>query len=238
MRGILTLFLILIASSCFAQPLDTVKIFSCGKYCGLRKTNDTTSLSKAVVGKITCIVIQPVKKDTAKTIFRFHCLRTLTEADRPLMVIDGVPQIIPPFSKLDPHTIDSITILKGAIATTIYGSQGANGVILITPKKIKKIDPLIIKKETPKIPGLKVYPNPVQEGNMLNLQFNNDDGKEKTIRIVNLDGKILFQQVLKSNERKNLFQLPTDPRWSAGIYFVQLLYENGQVAASEKIIIQ
>jgi TonB-linked SusC/RagA family outer membrane protein len=86
--------------------------------------------------------------------------------DQPLFVIDGVPfapqnnnvnqlpnlvsgannAFLPPaeqnaglspFSTINPLDIESITILKDADATSIYGSQGANGVILITTKKGK-----------------------------------------------------------------------------------------------------
>ncbi|TKC64066.1 SusC/RagA family TonB-linked outer membrane protein [Pedobacter hiemivivus] len=85
--------------------------------------------------------------------------------DQPLFIVDGVPFAtqnnnvnqfasllnaqggsanlspnavgISPFNNLDPADIESISILKDADATSIYGSQGANGVILITTKKGK-----------------------------------------------------------------------------------------------------
>src|SRR6202044_1114076 len=44
---------------------------------------------------------------------------------------------ISPFDNINPNDIESITVLKDADATSIYGSQGANGVILITTKKGK-----------------------------------------------------------------------------------------------------
>ena len=86
--------------------------------------------------------------------------------------------------------------------------------------------------------AFKVYPNPISKGGTLNLVFNNDNGKDKMIRIAGLDGRTVLEQKLGSHEGKNLLLLSTDARWSAGIYFVRLFYENGQLAASEKIIIQ
>ncbi|MCF6401333.1 SusC/RagA family TonB-linked outer membrane protein [Chitinophaga filiformis] len=69
----------------------------------------------------------------------------------PLIVIDGLPIVatirglgfsgLPDFSALNfinPNEIESIDILKDADATSIYGSRGANGVVLITTKKGKK----------------------------------------------------------------------------------------------------
>lgn len=69
----------------------------------------------------------------------------------PLFIIDGVPFLSDndaltqlngmlsnsPFNSIDPADIESIEVLKDADATAIYGSRGANGVILITTKKMK-----------------------------------------------------------------------------------------------------
>ncbi|STO18423.1 Enterobactin outer-membrane receptor [Flavobacterium hibernum] len=76
-----------------------------------------------------------------------------TTANNPLYIIDGVPfasdpigysqtsTIYPsstsPLNSINPETIESIEVLKDADATSIYGSRGANGVVLITTKKGK-----------------------------------------------------------------------------------------------------
>ena len=57
---------------------------------------------------------------------------TINDAD-PLIVIDGVPS--GGLNDVDPNDIASITILKDASASAIYGSRAANGVVLITTKK-------------------------------------------------------------------------------------------------------
>ncbi|MCK7558387.1 TonB-dependent receptor plug domain-containing protein [Chitinophaga sedimenti] len=51
----------------------------------------------------------------------------------PMIIIDDVQR--PSFSNLDPNEIESITILKDAVSTAVYGLQAANGIILITTKK-------------------------------------------------------------------------------------------------------
>src|SRR5690606_35513400 len=75
-----------------------------------------------------------------------------SEANEPLYVVDGVPYsssslgesqtslplttgAISPLNNINPSDISSIEILKDADATAIYGSRGANGVVLITTKK-------------------------------------------------------------------------------------------------------
>ncbi|MDR1116555.1 MAG: TonB-dependent receptor [Tannerella sp.] len=58
-----------------------------------------------------------------------------TGGTSPLIIVDGIPR---DFSRLDPNTIESITILKDAAAVASYGMAGANGVILVTTKKGEK----------------------------------------------------------------------------------------------------
>lgn len=76
------------------------------------------------------------------------------EGNEPLYIIDGVPQasetpslysnrILPwssinPLNTINPNDIESFEILKDADATAIYGSRGANGVIIVTTKRGKK----------------------------------------------------------------------------------------------------
>lgn len=77
---------------------------------------------------------------------------SIQSGNDPLYIIDGVPFLNninsfaqrsglvanSPFNSIDPSTIESIEVLKDADATAIYGSRGANGVILITTKKNKE----------------------------------------------------------------------------------------------------
>lgn len=53
----------------------------------------------------------------------------------PLVYVDGIEQSM---SDIDPNDIESVSILKDAASTSIYGSRGANGVILITTKRSKQ----------------------------------------------------------------------------------------------------
>jgi TonB-linked SusC/RagA family outer membrane protein len=76
-------------------------------------------------------------------------ISTITGSSQPLFIVDGVPfdggtnaqsnftfgnQTPSRFLDLDPNTIESLNILKGLSATTLYGEAGRNGVILITTK--------------------------------------------------------------------------------------------------------
>jgi TonB-dependent starch-binding outer membrane protein SusC len=61
--------------------------------------------------------------------------RSIKASNDPLYVIDGIPLAAGSLADLNPADISSIEILKDASATAIYGSRGANGVVLVTTKK-------------------------------------------------------------------------------------------------------
>ncbi|MFZ5431152.1 MAG: SusC/RagA family TonB-linked outer membrane protein [Bacteroidota bacterium] len=54
-------------------------------------------------------------------------------ANSPLYVVDGVP--VPDISRLNPNDIENITVLKGANAAALYGSDGVNGALMITTRR-------------------------------------------------------------------------------------------------------
>ena len=64
-------------------------------------------------------------------VIRIRGVGSLNSAD-PLVLVDGVER---PFSQLDPNEIESISVLKDASATAVFGVRGANGVILVTTKR-------------------------------------------------------------------------------------------------------
>lgn len=68
---------------------------------------------------------------------------SLTQDNSPLYVVDGFPIEAFNESPVSPSDIESIQVLKDASATSIYGSRGANGVIIITTKQGTKSTPVI-----------------------------------------------------------------------------------------------
>lgn len=68
---------------------------------------------------------------------------SLTQSTSPLYVIDGFPVEDPDPESINPEEIESMTILKDASSTAIYGSRAANGVILINTKRGKVGKPVV-----------------------------------------------------------------------------------------------
>ncbi len=92
-----------------------------------------TSVTNSLAGKITGISAvqntgQPGQDEAALFI---RGIATLNDAT-PLTIVDGVER---PFAQIDVEEIESISILKDASATAVYGVRGANGVIIVTTKR-------------------------------------------------------------------------------------------------------
>ena len=68
---------------------------------------------------------------------------SITQSNSPLYVVDGYPMEDGAFRLVNPNDIESIQILKDASSTAIYGSRGANGVVIITTKKGKSGAPTV-----------------------------------------------------------------------------------------------
>lgn len=62
---------------------------------------------------------------------------SLSADNSPLIVMDGIPYS-GSLGDIDPDIIENMSVLKDASSAAIYGSRGANGVILIQTKKVKK----------------------------------------------------------------------------------------------------
>ena len=61
-------------------------------------------------------------------------ISSINASTEPLVVIDGVPTNANQFRNLNPEDIESVSILRDAAATSIYGNRGANGVLVVNTK--------------------------------------------------------------------------------------------------------
>lgn len=97
----------------------------------------TTGIVMALAGKAPGVYVQQNNGSPGGSVsVRIRGTNSISGDNAPLYVIDGFPYNGSP-SILHPNDIESMEILKDASATAIYGSRGANGVILITTKKGK-----------------------------------------------------------------------------------------------------
>lgn len=89
----------------------------------------------ALQGRVAGVLMtQTSSQPGAEMQIRIRGQRSLTASNDPLIVLDGIP-FMGNLSDINPADIKSMDILKDASATAIYGSRGANGVIMITTTK-------------------------------------------------------------------------------------------------------
>ena len=104
-----------------------------------------TSLNQAISGKIAGVQVNSNSgRPGGKSNVRIRGFSSINSSNNPLYVIDGVQlpqgnqdQFSQAIDYINPNDIVSVEILKDASSTAIYGSRGANGVILVTTKRGK-----------------------------------------------------------------------------------------------------
>ena len=97
-------------------------------------TKPITSLSQSLQGGITGLNVTQssgLPGADAATI-KIRGISSLETNNDPLVLVDGIPMDM---NQLDPNTIESITVLKDAAASAIYGARAANGVIVVKTKR-------------------------------------------------------------------------------------------------------
>lgn len=110
------------------------------------KNVPVVTVEQALQGKTAGVFIASVNgKSTGTTNMRIRGSSSITATNQPLFVVDGIPltteslnfsgAVINPLTSINFNDVESIDILKDAASSAIYGSRGANGVVLITTKK-------------------------------------------------------------------------------------------------------
>lgn len=97
------------------------------------KDSPVSNLGQAIQGKISGVQIVDAGKPGDNVSIKIRGLGSINNCD-PLVVIDGVPTDLG-LSSLNMTDVERLDVLKDASATAIYGSRGANGVVMITTKR-------------------------------------------------------------------------------------------------------
>src|ERR1035437_6678301 len=95
-----------------------------------------TSVGEALTGRLTGVQITTADgSPDAELIVRVRGGSSITNDNTPLYIVDGFP--VGSLNAISPGDIQTIDVLKDASSTAIYGSRGANGVVIITTKSAK-----------------------------------------------------------------------------------------------------
>ena len=152
---------------------------------GQKELNDlpVQSFEQALQGKLAGVAVtQGSGLAGSPSIIRIRGISSISAGGDPLYVVDGIPMTqdygtfgnsggtnFNPLSSINPNDIESIEVLKDAAATSIYGSRGANGVILITTRRATKGQMRVTYTGQTGLSTPTAKPNLVSRDELLNL---------------------------------------------------------------------
>ena len=103
------------------------------------KSAPVVSVAQALQGKIAGAEFSSGSGEVGEQgTIRIRGSRSISAGNQPLIVVDGVPDAVSDLSEINPADIVNISVLKDISSTAIYGSRGANGVILVTTHDDRK----------------------------------------------------------------------------------------------------
>ncbi|GAA3951531.1 TonB-dependent receptor [Pedobacter ginsengiterrae] len=109
-----------------------------------------SSIDQKLVGQVAGVQISaPTGAPGGGVNIKIRGTGSITAGNNPLFVVDGFAisnsggQVYNPLNVISPDDIESVTILKDASSTAIYGSRGSNGVVVITTKRGKTGPPVV-----------------------------------------------------------------------------------------------
>lgn len=104
----------------------------------------TTNVTSALAGTTPGVQVISSSGDPASNgaTIRIRGIGSMSASSAPLYVVDGMPYD-GSISDINPNDVESMSVLKDAAASAIYGARGANGVVLITTKRAQAADALV-----------------------------------------------------------------------------------------------
>ena len=109
------------------------------------RQNPSASLQNTLAGRLPGFSSQQSSGQPGSDGAAFYIRGTssYTGSNQPLIIVDDIEFTYAQFARLDPNEIESISILKDASTTAVYGIKGANGVVLVTTRRGKAGPPQI-----------------------------------------------------------------------------------------------
>lgn len=98
----------------------------------------TPNFTDALAGQVSGLsVLSGAGDPSSAATIRLRGVNSIQSSSQPLFILDGAPISASFYATLNPADIESITVLKDAASTAIYGARAANGVIVLTSKQGK-----------------------------------------------------------------------------------------------------
>jgi TonB-dependent SusC/RagA subfamily outer membrane receptor len=117
------------------------------------------NVANGLTGKVSGLQVSTVNNGVNPTTrITLRGNRSILGNNQALLVLDDMPVSLGYLNSINPNDIDNITVLKGASAAALYGSQASNGVLIVTTKRGTKGKPIIRYSNTTEIEEIAYLP--------------------------------------------------------------------------------
>ena len=178
----------------------------------------TAAFDQALQGQVPGLSVMAASGEPSRaTVMKIRGVNSINSGTEPLYILDGVAISSADFNTVSPSDIESLSILKDASSTSIYGARAANGVIVITTKRGRMAERPTIN---------------------FRMQLGFSQINKEKWEIMNTDERIRYEQEIGLTTGKNYDLLrKTDINWLDAVYnntALQQEYELSVSGATEK----
>ncbi len=178
------------------------------------ETTPTAAFDQALQGQVAGLtVLSNTGEPSASATMTIRGTNSINSGTAPLYILDGVPISASDFNTINPADIESLTVLKDAASTSIYGARAANGVIVIQTKRGRKADRPRIEYR-------------------MQLGFSQIANSEKW-DLMNTAERIQYEKEIGLTEGQDYnFLSKTDVNWSEEVFNSAALLQNYEISVS------
>ena len=173
----------------------------------------TASFDQALQGQTPGLTVMSNSGEPSKAAtFQIRGTNSINSGTSPLFILDGVPISSSDFNTLSPSDIESVSVLKDASSTSIYGARAANGVVVITTKRGTAMDKAKV---------------------VLRTQMGYSALAGDKWNLMNTEERILFEQEIGLDKGQNYDKLRlTDINWLEMVFNDHALLQNYDLSVS------
>lgn len=173
----------------------------------------TAAFDQALQGQVPGLSVMAVSGEPSEsTIMKIRGVNSINSGTAPLYILDGVAISSADFNTVNPADIESLSVLKDASSTSIYGARAANGVIVITTKRGRMADHPTINYR---------------------MQLGFSQINQQNWNIMNTEERIRYEKEIGQTAGKNYDLLSkTDINWLDAVYNNAALLQNYELSVS------
>lgn len=177
------------------------------------ETTPTAAFDQALQGQVPGLSVMAVSGEPSEsTVMKIRGVNSINSGTEPLYILDGVAISSADFNTVNPADIESLSVLKDASSTSIYGARAANGVIVITTKRGRRAEKPVISYR---------------------MQVGFSQISQANWNIMNTDERIRYEQEIGMSAGKNYDLLRrTDVNWLDAVFNDKALLQDYELSVS------